>query len=123
VPRDNGANRFELRIKIERRIARAGKGDDLDVQAMCRRKVQQTRQRCASIRGGKVHEPTTHREDADDGKVLALGPRQKTLHFVFFATGDVLEQSESGDASPLERMTIRCRETCAGGTKVTLDTR
>jgi hypothetical protein len=63
-----------LRPKIDGRVTRTGKRNDLDVQLMRGRQFEQTGQGFPSILGGQIHEPAAHREHANDRQPLALGP-------------------------------------------------
>jgi len=119
----NAADGFELSIQVQRGIAGTREGDDLHVQSMRCGKIEQARQCLPSVFGGEIHEPSSHREDADDGEALAFGPGQKALHLVVLPARDVLEQSEGGDSPPLEWMAIGGCEACAGNAKVALDAR
>lgn len=120
VLRGDAADGLELRVEIQWRVASAGQCDDLDVEPMRRRKIEQSRQRFASILGREIHPSAPHRQHANDSEMLAFGPGEQTLDLLFFAAGDVFEQSESGDAAPLNGMAIRRREACASNSNVAL---
>jgi hypothetical protein len=101
------AERRQLLVEIHRHLHGVRERDDLNVKFVFRGENQQSRQRRATVCRFQVHEAAAHGQGSDHGQLVCLGPGQQLLGFRFVSISDVVDQSKSGQTTPLERLPLR----------------
>ncbi len=108
--RENVADSADVLVEIDRDVSSVRKRDHLDVQPAGSGELEHTGQRATAVVRLQIELPAHHHERAHNRELLPRGPVKEPDRRGLIAVGDVINQTEGGNAPPRERRPIRTDE-------------